>query len=794
MIKNVMVAILLSISAGASAQDMNVELSPKRNAGIPFSIAITFSDVSSAPQAPDIKIEGLEVNYVGPQSQNKISIVNGRRTQSSNVMHSYEAKGPAGIYSLPALSVSVGGKTLTSKAQDFKISRVRPTTDVTVSLSMPSSVWVGQTAAANLEIKIKRRRDIESLDLTLPMASMTDTFKLDAPAAPSSRRVLTLDAAGLQLHAVPQNGSQWVTFDFPINVTFLKAGKIAVPTATVVSQIQTGSKRDRFGFPVATYVPRMSESAPLEVEVRALPAAGQPNSFSGAIGERYQLEVVADRTVVKVGEAIQLTMSLKGQGVAAVAEPNLAASLPKDAFRVLDVAPGSLTDQDAEYKATVEVLTNKVTEIPAIEFSYFDAKNGAYKTTSSNPIALSVAGAAVVGSGQVVDLTKQARVDKSSQGLSLEGFDLSLSNSSGKSSSSRWYLLLYGVGLVLVLGVVVWSWLSRKRQSNSQHRSALSRIKQEIRECSNLAAGESSGRLVNSLQELAKSSGQKCDPKLISQLESEGYNPRASSEPLKNEILIRVKEEAKRLSTKVAAVAFVLFSMAHMKSAEASPGTDLYQQAMATEDVTSRASKFNDAAHALSKEAESNTTADALTNAGNAWLGAKSPGLAMYYYRRALTIDPTNKKALNNRVWLEKQLPEWAREKRGEVSSVLFWQRYSEAGKGLLAAILFFVASLAIVFWVMKRRGIFLALGMLLYVFCGVIHLSSILSDEEERLAVMVSSSELRQADSIHAPTVWQDPLPAAAVVVVETIRGSFVKVRLGALSGWVNRETVREL
>src|SRR4029079_18375944 len=80
------------------------------------------------------------------------------------------------------------------------------------------------------------------------------------------------------------------------------------------------------------------------------------------------------------------------------------------------------------FKVTAQV-TGAATEIPAIAFAYFDPVKGTYQTIHSDPIAVSVKGGSVVGTGDVVAAKdpKKSNAPKEAE-LALVGADLALSH------------------------------------------------------------------------------------------------------------------------------------------------------------------------------------------------------------------------------------------------------------------------------------------------------------------------------------------------------------------------------
>ncbi len=143
----------------------------------------------------------------------------------------------------------------------------------------------------------------------------------------------------------------------------------------------------------------------MKLEVAEVPAAGRPASFAGAVGSGFSLEVSADRSVVQLGEPIELTFHLRGHGdLSSAGLPPLAAEGLFDParFRLPDEAPAGLLDEDGKhFKVTLRVLDASVREIPALAYCWFDADTRRFETVHSQPIALSVGAARIVGADAV---------------------------------------------------------------------------------------------------------------------------------------------------------------------------------------------------------------------------------------------------------------------------------------------------------------------------------------------------------------------------------------------------------
>ncbi len=133
---------------------------------------------------------------------------------------------------------------------------------------------------------------------------------------------------------------------------------------------------------------------PVKVRVRALPAEGQPEDFGGLVG-RFTLAGTVDRTTVKAGEPITLTLTLAGEGnVKGAPAPDLD---ELDGFKVYeskaDESSRAVGDRIHGRKVWEYVLvptTGGVTEIPPVRMSVFDPAAGEYRTLATDAIPLDV--------------------------------------------------------------------------------------------------------------------------------------------------------------------------------------------------------------------------------------------------------------------------------------------------------------------------------------------------------------------------------------------------------------------
>ncbi|HTL71089.1 MAG TPA: BatD family protein [Candidatus Eisenbacteria bacterium] len=128
--------------------------------------------------------------------------------------------------------------------------------------------------------------------------------------------------------------------------------------------------------------------------VKALPEAGKPASFTGAVGQ-YRIESSLDRDDVEAGTPVTFRVRLKGQGnLNTVKTPSLP---PLEDFKIYDSSTSSNITKDRLIvegeKVTETVIVPKKAgdyTVPAVEFSYFDPSTASYRTLKTEPRKLTV--------------------------------------------------------------------------------------------------------------------------------------------------------------------------------------------------------------------------------------------------------------------------------------------------------------------------------------------------------------------------------------------------------------------
>jgi hypothetical protein len=161
------------------------------------------------------------------------------------------------------------------------------------------------------------------------------------------------------------------------------------------------SRADFFGRPIH---PRQLKSEPLVIEAEPLPKEGQPAAFpSGNVGQ-YTLDVAVDRAAVAVGDAVTLTVSVRGSGnlrnVVLPALPTLPGWKGYEPKTTVALQPGTPVQGSKTLEWLIRPERPGNTTIPALTFASFDPAAKRYVEAQSRPIEMVVSGepsTAVIG-------------------------------------------------------------------------------------------------------------------------------------------------------------------------------------------------------------------------------------------------------------------------------------------------------------------------------------------------------------------------------------------------------------
>ena len=823
------------------------------HANMPFTLTLSAKgfEEEPVPEPPTLAIDGCEVTYLGvsPNVSTQLTIINNRRSEWRDVTFVYRWRvlaPAAGRYAVPGLRLEQGDVSATSPPASFNATDVPGTSNMIVRMRLPERpVWVGETFDATLQWLLAQ--DVNGYQFSVPLFDV-EGAEVDPGQGQPGAGTKSFGAGANQVNlplarsSVTQGGKDFTRFSFAARVTLNRAGVVDLSPVRVVAQLQSGSARDSWGFRRPRYELFRAEGERRRLAVRPLPVAGRPSSFVNAIGGGFSIDVQASRTVVSVGEPVELTVRLRGEGaLTGLSLPPLGGpdALPTAHFHVPDGGLAGQIDQETNSKrftVTVRVKSAEVREIPPISFSYFDPAAGEYRTVESQPVALSVDAGQLVGVADVISapsVAAQAGRDAATAfgfgaGIAtLVGADMSLS-APHRTFAQPWGTgdvrlvmgALYGVPISVVLVAV---WLARSGARRARNRT----VRQAMRAVEKALAGREPARqtvpaIVAAMRRLADVAhgdyGESAA--ILDQLETRAFDPAARHDTVPAEVLDQLRRIARRWTSaprsELSPAAYpVIWAFAGLVAFAGTFGVgvtaveaaergveevrQLYRDAMAEPDRLRRIRLFTSAEGTLRLLAAGNADAPELqVDWGNAALGAQDVGRAVLAYRRALTVAPDNDRALANLEWLRDRLPAWLPRPAaaGALDSLLFWRdRLTAVQLHVIGGIAFAGALLLLAPWRGRPRWLIILAVPGVAVWLTATGSALLAGDTSRQAVVLVDGVTLRSADSAGAPPTFANPLPAATELTVVEPRDAWVRVMLAdGTRGWLATSAVERI
>lgn len=399
---------LVSIPATLLAEvQVSARFNPPRIAlGDQSQYIIEVAETSESGQPQVEQITSLPI----PQS-NKLELRNGRISKSQqtrivngaaeyNVTQSLiiDASAPGvGSFTIPAYTFKYKGQRLQVPAAILEVversADAGPAQDELIFLKadLPEKLYVGQRIAVDLKLYLAEEVRISGLN----------SFDRSGD--------------GFTISELPENyhegveqvkGRRYRTLTWPLTLTPIQTGEQKLNfqfglTARLPNQENSREPFGRSPFGGSLFDDFFGRSErlnvytdALKINVLPLPEQGQPESFSGAIGD-MAMEVGADAEQAVQGEPIMLSVVLKGRGnFERINGPRFPESQdwkhydPEAQFEAGD-SLGLSGSQRFDY-VFIPQRAGKL-QLPATKFSYFDPKEEAYVELTAPPIPVEVA-------------------------------------------------------------------------------------------------------------------------------------------------------------------------------------------------------------------------------------------------------------------------------------------------------------------------------------------------------------------------------------------------------------------
>jgi hypothetical protein len=420
------------LAGAARAQQAELEVpSGPHYIGTPIEIRVIATGFDEEPvpvsDAPTPNRGRLDFVGVVLSTHQSFAIVDGqlRRTREVRFVYRYRyVASEPGHVQIGPFSVRQASVERVTNPVRLKIGELAASDRLDVRIELPQTpVFVGQRIPVVLEFSLETalQKNLHTYTLQAPLFDRTESFHfiddLD-PAATTDVEIET-ESGTRRLRGTTREEvrgrARFLVVRVERAMILLRPGSFEIEPASLVVDEATRWKRDFFGGRQVTHVRKLrAADRARTLQVGAVPVEDRPESFAGAVGRGYTLEVSADRSVVQVGDPITLTLTLRGEGNLDTAGlPPLSSKglLDPTRFRVpAGDLTGKLEGEAKRFTAIVRVQDEDVREIPALEYSWFDAATQTYQTTRSRPIALSVRAAEVVSAADVISSESAQRL------------------------------------------------------------------------------------------------------------------------------------------------------------------------------------------------------------------------------------------------------------------------------------------------------------------------------------------------------------------------------------------------
>ena len=174
-----------------------------------------------------------------------------------------------------------------------------------------------------------------------------------------------------------------------------KSGKLNLEPLTLNLSLSVPSnRRDLFGRRILTQGQKTITAGKRILNVKPLPQDGQPESFSGAVGQ-FDFNVILSKDALKASESFQAKIKVNGKGnlnLFKLPELNVPNTLevyePERSDKIKTTLAGTQGSVQENY--TIVPQYQGKYPIPSIQFSYFDPKTEAYTTLRSQELLVDV--------------------------------------------------------------------------------------------------------------------------------------------------------------------------------------------------------------------------------------------------------------------------------------------------------------------------------------------------------------------------------------------------------------------
>ncbi|MEY3023718.1 MAG: hypothetical protein RJA16_544, partial [Planctomycetota bacterium] len=389
-----------AIATAAFAAEVEFRLS-SREAWVGAAITLEVEVANASSIEPPIlpAVDGATIRLLpGERSSSFTQIVNGRVTRRESRVYTIEIRPTReGEIEIPPIDVRADGETFSSRPSTIVVKK-SVTGDLLLAqvLADPSQVYLGESMQLVLRIVIRPYESTE-FGVTLSEGDMWSRVDLDTSSWGIFKDALEEMARQRRRplgREIEVDERRYYVYDIQASLQALRPGTPDLGDLSILMQYPTSlrQERDFFGrrqLALAGSRPLVATPEVEGIEVLPLPEDDRPAWFSGAVGD-FSIRTRATPLEVSVGDPITLSIEIVDEagdsaGLALLQPPKLeAVEALMAGFRIpAGSLAGEVDGRTKTFNQTIRPVSERVTEIPAIPFSWFDPESREYRTARS---------------------------------------------------------------------------------------------------------------------------------------------------------------------------------------------------------------------------------------------------------------------------------------------------------------------------------------------------------------------------------------------------------------------------
>lgn len=460
---------------------------------------ITFSVNGNGDRFSPPDFAGFQI-LSGPNESSSMTSINGN--VSSSLSYSYDLMAvKEGIFTIGPASIVVDGHRLATSPVKIKVVKGRvvrpgntaPRNDQNVSAPADNSGDLSKTIFIRAAVDKTKLYLGEQLTLSYKLYTRADILGSEAEKLPDLNGFWSQDIKdgrqNVEWRTETYKGLQYNVADIKQTILFPeRAGNLVIDPLVMNFTVRIARQpRDLMEQVFGAYhdVKYRAKSAPVTIHVSALPEAGKPAGFSGAVGS-FSVDASVDKKELNANDGLNYQLKISGSGnikLLKAPEINFPADFEKYDPKVTDNITGNASGVSGTriYNYLLIPRHQGNYTIEPVKFSWFDpsAKRYVTLTTKAFPVKVNKG----LSQGNVTAYSPEDREDIKMLGKDIRyiktGKPDLYRKGEGLYGSFLWYFLL-AVGPVLFLGAIAF------RKWNEKNNSDL--VKVRSRKANKLAA------------------------------------------------------------------------------------------------------------------------------------------------------------------------------------------------------------------------------------------------------------------------------------------------------------------